>query len=283
MNRKMSSSRSTSRPVFKFIMKNWFFVVFFSCLIFVGGISFYKLFLLKEQFVFAKVKVSQGLWWANTNRSPVWFLKALKPGLVARSLAGAPNAEVQKVRYYPYYQSGQYDIYLVLKLKVKGDLSQGNLNFNRSALAVGAPIEFSFPKVELTGTIIDLSLKPFEEKLVKKNLVLMKTGAYQWEYDAIAIGDQYFNGEQVTLKILEKSLTDNPLYAVEPFGSFYERSVTGFYPEPRKIITLKVWALVEPENGRVLYGEEQELRLGKLINLSTNSFFLQDFMLAGIE
>ena len=74
---------------YKFFLDNWFLSIFFACIAFVGIISFYKLFVKKENFVYARVKMSQGLWWASTQRPPSWLAFSLRPGMVEKEIGRA--------------------------------------------------------------------------------------------------------------------------------------------------------------------------------------------------
>lgn len=268
--------------VIRIIINNWFLLIFFSCIAFVGTVSFYKLFVKQENFVYAQVKVSQGLWWASTQRPPLWLAQALKAQMQAKDLTGAAKARILSVRAYPYYGSNQYDLYLDLKLKVTGQLKTGTVNFNRSALTVGSPIELTFPTVELTGTVINLSSKLFKNNGEWLTITLIKSNSYQWEYEAIEIGDSYFDGQEKVLVVTDKQLEPNLAYSLDYYGGYGERSLIGLYPQPRYnlIITAKIKA--KQDSGRWLYAQDQELKLGKTTPLSTDRFLFQDFVLAKI-
>ena len=266
-----------------FLKQNWFLSIFFACIAFVALVSFYKLFLGEENFVYARVRVSQGLWWASTQRPPAWLSQAVQPGMIAKDLAGAPKAKILAVRAYPYYSASQYDLYLDLKLKVSGKLKTGSVNFDRSALAVGSPIELAFPTVEITGTVMKLSSKPIKEQTKWQTITLIKSNAYQWEYDAITIGDSYHDGQEKVLEILDKQISANQVYPIDYYGGVGERSVMGLTAQPRyQIIVMAKIKVSQLANGLV-YGQEQELKLGRGMNLSTANFLFQDFQLAEID
>jgi hypothetical protein len=266
----------------KFFLDNWFISIFFACIAFVALVSFYKLFVKQENFVYARVKVSQGLWWASTQRPPQWLAAALNESMVEKDLTGKPKAKILSMRSYPYYTTG-YEVYLTLKLKVSGKLKTGTVNFNRSTLAVGSPIELAFPKAEITGTVIEMSEKPIKDKLVWKEITLIKSNAYQWEYDAIKIGDVYNDGKEKVFEVLDKQLSPNSSLGFEPYGSYSERSLVSPLTESRYIITVKAKIKARQSFSDLIYGAEQELKIGKTINLSTQNFYFQDFRLAGIE
>lgn len=266
----------------KFLFDNWFLTIFFACIGFVAVVSFYKLFVKQENFVYARVKVSQGLWWASTQKPPNWLVQSLKEGMVERDLAGEPKTKLLSVRSYPYYSSSQYDTYLDLKLKVSGRLKTGTVNFNRSTLAVGSPIELTFPKAEITGTVIELSSKPFVDNLKWQTITLIKHNGYQWEYDAISIGDFYHDGQEKVFEILDKQLSLNPALGFEPYGSYSERSLVFSQTQPRYIVTVKAKIKVDQNSSGPTYGFEQELKLGKGVNLSTNNFYFQDYQISSL-
>ena len=275
-------TKNQALNILNFFIDNWFLTIFFACIGFVAVVSFYKLFVKQENFVYARVKVSQGLWWASTQKPPNWLVQSLREGMVERDLAGEPKSKLLSVRSYPYYSSSQYDTYLDLKLKVSGRLKTGSVNFNRSTLAVGSPIELSFPKTEITGTVIAMSDKPFQDKFVWQEITLVKNNAYQWEYDAINIGDFYHDGREKVFEILDKQLSLNPALGFESYGSYSERSLVFSQTQPRYIVTVKAKIKTQLNTSGPLYGFEQELKLGKVINLSTNNFYFQDYQISAL-
>ncbi|MEK9179376.1 MAG: hypothetical protein AAB893_02820 [Patescibacteria group bacterium] len=121
--RKSNSKKPFSliRRLWKFAVVNYFITIFFACIFFVGVVSVYKLFFAKDIYAYTRVKVSQGLWWANTAKPSILMLKAFKKGDVEKSLTGKPSVEILAVRYYPYWGTDQFDVYLDLKLLVSGN------------------------------------------------------------------------------------------------------------------------------------------------------------------
>ena len=162
-------------------------------------------------------------------------------------------------------------------------LITGSVNFNRSTLAVGAPIELAFPTVEISGTVMQLSAKPFSDKLKWHTITLIKNNAYQWEYDAITIGDQYQDGQESVLEILDKQIVTNMMYPIDYYGAYGERSTMSLISQPRYQITVRAKIKVSQTQEGLVYGHEQEIKLGKGMNLSTQNFLFQDFQLAGIN
>ncbi len=85
----------------KIAIENYFIMIFVAIVLFVGGVSAYKLFYTKATFVYAKVKLGQGLWWAGGQKPSSWLATSIKTGDVEKDLVGKPIAEVLAVRYYP--------------------------------------------------------------------------------------------------------------------------------------------------------------------------------------
>lgn len=261
----------------KLATDNYFISVFLAAILFVGVVSVYKLFFTKPTYVYAKVKMGQGLWWASTQKPAIWFVDALKKGDVERSLTGKPTAEIIGIRYYPWYGSGQYDVYLTLKLKVSGNPKTGKYNFKRSAIGVGSPIDLEFPSTQFSGTIIELDVSPLNDSYITKTVDLTKTWAYPWEADAITVGDTYFDGEQTVFQIIEKKVYDSQ-ESYNPSGLYYPADA-----DRKKNITVKAKIKLKKKNSKLIFGEEQIINLGKTINISTSHFTFQDYVVGAIE
>ena len=176
-------------------------------------------FFSKPTYVYVKVKVGQGLWWANTQRPNTWFVEAIKQAKEEVDLTGQPIAQVLGVRYYRWWGGGDFNTYVTAKLKVSKLGKTGKYNFKRSTIGVGAPIDFEFPNVQFSGTIMTISEKPLIEKYVEKTVYMTKKGAYPWEYDAIHIGDQYFDGKQTVFEILSKKTQDTNNISSDYYGN----------------------------------------------------------------
>jgi hypothetical protein len=268
--------KKTLKKIIRFLIDNYFLSIFFACIVFVALVSIYKLFFVKPTYVYAKIKVGQGLWWASTQKPSIWFVKNFKKGDQEIDLTGKPIAEILSVRYYPWWGSNQYDVYLIMKLKVK-KMSSGKYNFKRSAIGVGAPVDFEFPKVQFSGTIIELSEKPIKEKLTIKNITVVKKWAYPWEAETVVIGDKYFDGEEIVFEIIDKKIEDSQ--EVYNLSGIY-------YPvesERKKHITIKGRIKVSEKNGKFVFGEEQIIAPGKTINIATQNFQFQDYLVTKVD
>lgn len=272
----MKTIKKTLKKIIRFLIDNYFLSIFFACIAFVFLVSIYKLFFVKPTYVYAKVKVGQGLWWASTQKPPIWFVKYFQKGDQELDLTRKPIAQILSVRYYPFWGSNQYDVYLLMKLKVT-KMGSGKYNFKRSAIGVGAPVDFEFPKVQFSGTITELSEKPIKEKLTIKNITFIKKWAYPWEAETVVIGDKYFDGEEIVFEIIDKKIEDSQ--EVYNLSGIY-------YPvesERKKHITIKGRIKVSEKNGKFVFGEEQIIAPGKTISLATQKFQFQDYLVAKVE
>ncbi|MCX6731058.1 MAG: hypothetical protein NTZ55_04365, partial [Candidatus Roizmanbacteria bacterium] len=145
------------KKILFFLKKNFILAIFILCIGLVGLIAFYKIFLSKPTYVYVKVRVGQGLWWASTQRPGTWFIHAIKNTKAQLDLTGKPIAEVLDVYYYPYWGGNQYDVYVTLRLKVTKVGATGVYNYNRETIGVSAPIDLEFSNTQFSGTIITLT------------------------------------------------------------------------------------------------------------------------------
>lgn len=252
------------KKLFYFIKKNYFLLIFAFVILFVTLFSFYKLFITKPTYIYAKVKLGQGLWWASTVEPPLWLVNSLN----VRS--DNPNIKITKINYYPYLVSGtntqsinqyndQYNVYLTLKLRVTINKSGSTYYFNRSEIAIGSPIDLAFSNTQVSGVIIAYSKQPIIDKLVDKIIFLTKNDPDRWEYEAIKIGDYYFDGENKAFEILSKEISgDNSL-------------------------TVKAKIKMKEINNRLVFGEDRVITVGKKINIFTNNFSFDNYLVSRID
>jgi hypothetical protein len=272
--------KSLMTKLWRFLVDNYFLAIFFAAIAFVGVVSIYKLFFVKPTYVYVKVKVGQGLWWASTQKPSIWFIEGLKKAqnMAEKELTGQPSAKILSVRYYPWWGSNQYDVYLVMKLKVNRQGKTGKYNFKRSAIGVAAPVDFEFPSVQFSGTITQISEKPIEDKLIEKTVILTKRAAEPWEYDSIKIGDFYFDGKEKVFTIVDKTAKETQTLTTDIFGNYPDIN-----PETKKYIFLKAKIKARKEGNGLLYGEEQLISVGKNLNIATNNLLLENYKVASIE
>jgi len=270
--------KKTVIKIYRFFIKHYFIVVFLFCIGFVGFVSVYKLFFTKPLYIYARVRVGQGLWWASTQRPPLWLIKSINKGDVETDLTGQPTVEILSVNYYPTNIINQYDVYLDVRLKVSGNKKNKSFSFNRSSLGVGTAVDFEFPSAQFSGTIIDLSITPIKKNAKFKTVYLAKAYAFDWEYDAIRIGDKFFDGENNVIEIIDKSGSEsidiNPAFR----GTF-----NPMFTQIRKDVVIKVKILVNQIDNKLVFGNDQVLSVGKDIDLSTDKFSFINYTIAGIE
>jgi len=274
----MKSSKKTLNKLVKFVVDSYFILVFLACIGFVGIVSLYKLFVVKPTFVNVKVKMGDGLWYANSLKPSSWFIDSLKRGEMEKGLTGNPIAKILEIRYYPSWGSDQYDIYLTIKLQVTGNDKTKKFTFRRSTIGVGAPIDFEFPSVQFSGTIVELSNFPLKNKCQEKTIELIKTLSFPWEYEAIQVGDKYFDGEDYIFEIIDKQSQ-----GFSPLLSYGSNSVDSTFFANGKSILLKAKIKVKKINNNLILGEDQIIRLGKVINITTNNLTLNNYEVIKIE
>lgn len=255
-------------------------VVIVTCLLLVGTISLYKLFIEKQDYVYVKVRMGQGYWWAQTLRPSSWFVDNIKKGDKGYDLAGKPTAEVQSVNYYPLV--GSFDIFVTAKLKAKYNSQTKQYSFNRSDINVGAPITINLSSIDITGTVIQISKNPIQEKEKEIIVTLVNQGGYikdaPYKYDSIKVGDTYFNGEKTTLKILNKYLESNIWTVTSDTGEVFERNIYS-----TQNIIVKVKLLVQEKKTGLFYGEEQKVQVNASPTFGTNDTFFEGFFIRKIE
>jgi hypothetical protein len=261
----------------RFLRKNYFLSIFFLCIGFVGIVILWRFFTSKPHYVYAKVKVSQGLWWASTQKPSLWYAQAIKKGDVEGSLTGEPDAEIVEVHYYPWYASDQFDVYLTVKMDVAKNEKKGTYTFKRSPLAVSSPVDFEFSGAQVSGTVVGLSEEPFANDYQEKIITLTKKSAYPWEFDAIEIGATYFDGEENMFEVLSKNSEDSTNLTSDSRGNF-----PGF-SESMKYITVRAKVKVKSVGGELLFGEEQVVKKGKSFNISTPGFTFEDYKVGEIK
>lgn len=266
------------KEILNFFLANYFLSIFFVSIIFVGAVSIYKLFFVKPTYIYAKVKVGQGLWWASTQKPSMWFIEGLKRAKEEYDLLGQPQAQILSIRYYPTYIQNQYDVYLIMKLKVSKLGKTNKYNFKRSSIGVGSPVDFEFPQAQFSGTIIELSEKFIKDKLIEKEIILTKKNANPWEYESIKIGDFYFDGQEKVFEVVQKTGRDTQTLTADTFGNYPVEQ-----PELKKYIFVKAKILVKEKDNKLIFGEEQTITSGKTINIATDNFQFQDYLIAEVK
>lgn len=277
-NKRFIINTNNYKKILSFIKNNYFLLIIIGCLVFVGLIVFYKVFIVKPTYIYAKIKVGQGMWWATTQRPNYWFVKALQKAKTEKLPASTPNAKIVDISYYPYYNSSQYDVYVTAKLKVDLISKTNTYNFNRETIGISSPVELDFPNVQFTGTITELSKKPIEESYIEKTVYLTKKYSYLWEFDEIKIGDVFTNEDKTIFQILDKTKGETNEVFVNDQGKF-DTSELDFY----RYIILKTKMRVKKVDNLLLYAEEIIISPGRTIGVTTDNSVLTDYTIAKIE
>jgi len=265
------------KKLIRFARDNYIISLFIAIVAFTLFVAAFKYVTAEKTYSYAKVKVSQGLWWASTNKPNIWLANAIKKGDTELSLGGKPLAEILSVRVYPWSLSDQYDIFLNVKLLVDKSSSRGTYTYKRSQLAVGSPVDFEFQNSQYSGTVLALSENPFEEKKSKKIITLYKAFAVPWEYEAIVVSDEYHDREEVVFKILDKKYI--PSYSMySSYGNNY-----AVESEPKITITVIAEVLVSEIDGMIVFGEEQILKQGSTMRITTPHYAFSNYYIEKIE
>ena len=252
------------KKLFYFIKKNYFLLIFAFLIVFVSFVSFYRLFNNKQTYIYVKVKLGQGLWWAATAEPPSWLINSIKK---ASDSDNKLPVKVLRVQYYPYFTSGvnnqfidQYNTYLTLKLKVTEGKNSNHYYFNRSIIAIGAPIDLELSDVQISGTVVSFSKKPINDQYIEKTIYLTKESPFLWEYEAIKAGDYYFDGENKVFQVVNKEISEN--------GS---------------VLTVKGKIKLKEVNNQLVFAEDKVIAPGKNINIITNHFSFNNYIVSRIE
>ncbi len=266
------------RKVTVFLRKNYIAGLFIASIALVVLVLISKSLFSKPAYIYAKIKVGQGSWWASTLKPGQWYVDSIRVGDVEYDLAGNVKAKILEKKYYRCYTSDQYDIYLTVLLKTSVNKRTGLYTYDRGVLSVGSPLEIQLPKTDVTGTVIALESMPFNDNLQERTITIHKRNAYAWEYDAIKVGDVYFDGVQNILEVIDKSSEDTSSFATENYGKDVNPVL-----ESRKNITVKLKVKVRIDNKQLILGEDQVLNTGKIMSLSTSNFIFDNYFLTKVD
>lgn len=278
ISRKSKVESQKLKQLILFLKRNYFLLIFVGCIGFVGVVVVYKTFIVKPTYIYAKVKVGQGLWWASTQRPSLWFVRAIQKAQEQKDLKGIPLVKMIDVAYYPYYGGGQYDIYVTVRLKVSKVGSKGTYNFNRETIGVSAPIDLEFPNIQFSGTIIALSEGPMREVYEKKTVYLFKKNVNPWEFDQLRIGDFLSIGKEKIFEVLDKTRGETNDLLLSEIG----RQMSGDI-EPYRYVSVKASIRVKKIEGQYLFGEEYIVSPGRGIPIVLGNLTLNDYTITKVE
>lgn len=270
------------KEVKKFLFKKYpVFTLFGIAILLAVLVSISKFTSSKQNYVYAKVKVDQGLWWIRSQKPSYWYANAIKKGEVEYSLLRAPVAEVLSVRYYPYVGENEqkitYDIFLTVKLAVEKSYA-GVYSFKRSPLDTGSPIDLELPSAKVIGSIIEISEEPYQNNLQEIRVTLTKRLAFPWEANSIQAGDTYFDGTEKVVEIINKKSFDTYNITPDTYGNLLPSNL-----EKRQYIELTTLLKVAKNGGKWVFGEEQVLKEGGPIYLATENALLSGYVVSDIK
>lgn len=179
---------------------------------------------------------------------------------------------------FPPLSTPLQPLHRLWKVKVTKIGSTGKYNFKRSTIGVGSPIDLEFSTVQFSGTIIQLSTKPIQDHYVKRTVILEKKNAFPWEYDAIQIGDRYFNGKTNTLEIVSKQATDTYTITSDAYGNCLVGN-----NELRRYIRVKVTLQGQMVNNQFVYAEDQVVIPGRDMTFGASNFVLNNYTIVVVE
>lgn len=274
--------RKFLKLLIKTVKENYIIFGLALVLVLVGITTLVKFFAQETTPTYVRLKVSQGLWWANTGRPPLWYLEAIKKGDRQYDLLGKPIAEILEVRYYPYQREDinetQYDIYLTVKLNAGKTKRTNVYDFNRASVVAGGPIELEFTKAQVTGVIMKVSEKPFEEEVVEAEAVLTKRFAFPWEYGAVLVGDKYFDGSENVFEVIDKSTSNSYSLSQDAYGNLSSQT-----SESLRYITVSAKIKAKKVDGRLIFGEEQEIKPGLRIYVTTSNYEFENYQVSSVR
>jgi hypothetical protein len=242
----------------------------------------------ESSYVYVKIKMSQGLWWASTTKPNLWLAKSINVGDKQTSFLDKTLAEITEIRYYPYISRNsdsisedKYNVYLTVKLSVGTD-SKGNFIYNRSNLIVGTPIEVETGKTQITGTVTEISPNEFPNNFVTKKVTLLKMMGYikgnPYPYLGITIGDKYFDGTENVVEIASKSLRGIGINSSDDFGVVREQT-----SKISQNIVIEANLKVRKIGDEYIFGEEKVLRNGEELYVPTDNFSFEGYVVSAIE
>lgn len=242
----------------------------FPLLLIVGAFAFFSLFGRAGNQVTVRIKGGPGNWWWVTPRPPEWYVSSVRIGDAEIDSLGRRIAVVEDVRIY---ESGgpNKDIYLRARLRASYNPLSRKYKYKGQPVQVGAPITLELGQTLFSGNVIEvygLDGEPAtipKEEAVEKIVVARLYNVFEWEYDAIRVGEQMTDGAgNVIAEILDKYQTPAQLSTaiIKQIANKDDEIIFGKDPIRRDItITLRVKA---NRVGEVyVFREEQYLKVGK--------------------
>jgi len=251
------------------------FIIVFS---FVVLVSIFKI-TAKPKYFYAKALVMVN---KERQKPDLSYVKLIKKGDKIKDFMGNTVVEVLSARYYPsepINKSNTYDFALILKLK-NDNLKQFSYSFNKTEVKVGSTLSLNFPKILTYGEIFDVKGEPFDDKYEDKIVYFFRYEGNSVNnfnlYENIRIGDYYFDGEDETIEILDKTLMDIEHYAGN-INYYNSRS------ENLKHIVIKVRMKLLKDDGDLIYGKNTIVERNKIVEFITKGSVFEWFVVGKIE
>ncbi len=278
-----SSPFQNVNSIILLIKKHILLAIILFCIGFIGLVWTYSHFFSKPTFVYVKIQVGQGYWWASTQRPSIWFVNAIQQAKEQKDFSGTPLSKIVNVTYYPYYATNQYDIYVIARLKVTRRGKTGPYSFNRETIGVGTPIDLEFPNVQFSGAIMDISSKPITDSYIEKTVYLTKKSTQTWEFDAINVGDTFVNGKNIMFRILEKTKGDTYNGLITDLNQNVPEQAFPVDTQPYTPIMLKTKMLLRKDKDQLFFAEDLAISPGKSFGITLSSSVLNGYTVTKVE
>jgi hypothetical protein len=263
----------------KFAYKNYFLTVFVLIVI-VFGLIFALKFFSKPTYAYVRIQIN---WPASYYSKPyLWLVDSIKKDVVQENIFGQSSIKVLGIKYYPQ-NDGSESIYVDMKLLVGYDKKTGVYTYQRLPMGVGSPIDISLPVSQFSGTVININNQPLQNNYIQKNVLLVYKQGYNKDspylYNNIQVGDKYFDGQRNVFEILDKNIDKN---IINVFNNFDNQVYTKEIDSTQNIVIKAKISVVKKDN-QYIYGENQIVKMGDSLQISTDNLDLGNFIIAGIE
>ncbi|OGY18898.1 MAG: hypothetical protein A2900_01330 [Candidatus Chisholmbacteria bacterium RIFCSPLOWO2_01_FULL_50_28] len=251
-------------------------------LVFLSVLAFVFLFGRPGLYLTVRIKAGPGNWWWVTPRPPDWYTSSITVGDFETDSLGRTIARIEDVRVY---ESGgvNKDVYLRAKLKVSYNPLNKKYKYKGQPVQIGSPITLELSKTLLSGNIIDMEGEnvPYVDDILVEKLVAVRiVNAWDWEYDAIQIGEKMTDGAgNIIAEIMSKSLAP-PSFSSARILRRELRLLTN--PSQYDVtVLLKVKARKVGEI--FVFREEQHLKVGKSLWAFFPSYDIADVPIIAIS
>ncbi len=266
------------------LRRNYLISIFIVIALVAGLVYIYKSFIGKSEYFYARVRVDYPS--SYYSKPDVWLASSLKQGDKEYSLLGGTDAQIINTRYYSVGNANNtnvFSIFLTLKLSGNFNKSKEIYTFQRTPLSVGSAISLNFSSGQIEGTVIELSPSPMNDKYVNKTVTLIwRTGYSQdfpYFYNNLPVGDKYFDGKDYVFEVLSKNLERTTLSVPDYLtGQVLSGDTTVLQ---NIIITARLKVL--EKDGQLIYGGDQILKVGNNLNISTQNFNYNFFVVSNIQ